>query len=217
MRWLPEPAGPSLLAALLAAAAIAATRPAAAGGADYGRIEGDTTWITGLGAVVAPGGLRAVVEMRLRYLESAGVFVAYEEGALLGSGADAARVLAGGFELKPVFLFRWLRGHETGAARLDLVLDSIGLELGTFLFQPVGHGFGSEAGLQAALGVELPLLERASGPWVALRGGLRWANQATSGSSLRDVTEASSFLTFTLAWHQIVTTHLVDSGDEAPR
>src|ERR1019366_6992085 len=76
-----------------------------------------------------------------------------------GLGAVAAeptRVLAAGLELRPLFLFRWLTGRETQRARVDLVVDSLGLELGAVFTQPAGTSFASQAGMQAALGLEVP-------------------------------------------------------------
>ncbi len=167
--------------------------------------------------MVARAGPRAEGELRLRYLESAGIFASYEDGASLGSAAEPGRVLAVGAEVRPLFFFRWLRGSETHRARTDLVVDSFGLELGAVWSQPAGQAFASQAGVQAGLGLELPLLLRATGPWLGLHGGVRWSDHALGAGVVETADDRSAFVAITLAWHQVVATHLVDFGDEAPR
>ena len=78
-RWL---SGAAALAADVLTGAPTVVPPApspgpAADDPSYGRVDGDITWVAGAGAVVAPRGPRPEAEMRLRYLETAGVFVAY--------------------------------------------------------------------------------------------------------------------------------------------
>jgi hypothetical protein len=224
-----------LVATVTAATALVIATDARAEGdvePSYGRIEGDVTVVVGAGASIASGGPRAAAELRARYLETAGLFATYEDGALVGSSVDPRRVLAFGLELRPLFLYRWLKGHETRRARWDLLLDSLGLELGmTWAGGPPetppeasmarpggapGNGFGSHPGIDAGLGLELPLFSEATGLWLALHGGLRWSDDAlASGPVHPDDREA--YLALTLAWHQVVSTHLVDFGDEAPR
>src|SRR5581483_2354266 len=64
----------------------------------YGRVQGDLTVVVGAGATVADGGPRGEAELRLRYLETAGLFASYEDGPLLGSHAEPRRVFASGLE-----------------------------------------------------------------------------------------------------------------------
>ena len=183
----------------------------------YGRIEGDLTLVLGAGATVVPSGPRAEGELRLRYLESAGVFAAYEDGPLFGGSAEPQRVLVSGLEVRPLFLYRWLQGHETRRAWLDLTIDSFGLEIAATWSQPAGGSFASQAGFQAGLGLEVPILPQASGPWIGLHGGLRWSDLALASGMTASPDDRSVFLAITLAWHQLVATHLVDIGDRAPR
>src|SRR3712207_9011052 len=42
----------------------------------------------GLGATVAPRGPRATADLRLRYLDTAGVFATYEDAGLFGASAE---------------------------------------------------------------------------------------------------------------------------------
>jgi hypothetical protein len=206
---------------ILAAASAAPGDPVAPTSAKpdttYGRIDGDVGLVAGVGVTVGPDSPRASAELRVRYLETAGLFATYEDGALFGNGAEPVRVLAGGLELRPLFLGRWLTGRELGIARLDLLLDSLGFELGGFLAQPQGASFGQRPGLQAGIGIELPFLEHASGPWIGLHGGIRFSDAALGGGPTSDPADRAFFLSMTLAWHQIVGAHAVDPLDRAPR
>jgi hypothetical protein len=182
----------------------------------YGRIDGDMAFVVGAGAVVAPRGVRPEAELRVRYLDSAGVFLSYEDAPLVGSPAEPRRCIAVGLELRPLFLLRWLRGLETEQARFDLWLDSIGLELGALWLQPAGEGFGARAGVQLGLGTEVPITGAATGLWVGVRGGIRWSDDALAFGSVRNADDRSAYAALTLAWHQLASAHVVDIGDEAP-
>jgi hypothetical protein len=183
----------------------------------YGRIAGDLGVALGAGATIAARGPRAVVDLRLRYLDTAGLFVSYEDASVFGARAQPERILAGGFELRPLFLARWLKGGEWALPRLDLLLDSFGIELGVALSQSIGDGFASTVGLQAGLGLEFPILPKAKGPWVGFHGGVRWSDRALEGEPIIDAGDRSLFLSITLAYHQILPVHLVDFGDRAQR
>jgi hypothetical protein len=183
----------------------------------YGRIEGDVTLVAGAGGALASGGPRVVGELRARYLETAGIFGTYEDGPIVGSSVSPRRVVAAGLEFRPFFLYRWLQGHETRRARLDLAVDSIGLELGLTWQEPQGSPFEPTPGLQVGLGVEVPLFLDATGLWLAFHGGIRWSDE-TMASGLVDTAERrEAYLSITLAWHQVVSTHIVDVGDREPR
>jgi len=165
---------------------------------------------------VGPRNPRGALDLRFRYLDSAGLFATYEDGKIFGNGAEPVRVLAGGIELRPLFIGRWLTGRELGNARADLLLDSLGLEVGGFFSQPVGGSFGSRPGLQVGLGLELPVLAHASGPWIGFHGGVRWADSALGGDAIKSPADRALFLSITLAWHQIFGAHIVDLRDRAP-
>jgi hypothetical protein len=183
----------------------------------YGRVEGDLTLAMGLGGTVTPRGVRGAGELRLRYMDSAGLFASYEDASLFGAAADSRRLLCAGVEVRPLFLYRWLKAHETQWQRLDLLIDSVGLELGAVFAEPPRAAFASQLGLEVALGVEMPILDRAMGPWVAFHGGLRWSDEELASGVVRDASDRSAFLLVTLAWHLVEATHLVDLGDEIPR
>jgi hypothetical protein len=213
MRWATERLAAA--ACVLLCGEVAAADPTSS---PYGRIEGDVTIVAGAGAVIAPRGPRLEAEVRFRYLDSAGIFAAYEDGTALGSDAEPRRVLIAGLELRPLFLLRWLRGmEETRRARLDLALDSVGIDLGAVLMEPAGATFGSRAGLQLGFGFELPIFADATGLWIGVHGGLRWSSEALANGATANADDRSAFLSLTLAWHQLVMAHLVDLGDEPVR
>jgi hypothetical protein len=183
----------------------------------YGRLDGDVALVAGAGLAVGPRSPRATAEIRVRYLETAGLFFTYEDGKALGGGSEPIRVLSGGLELRPLFMGRWLTGRESGKARLDLMVDSLAIELGGFFEQPIGGSLGQRPGFQAGLGLEIPILAAASGPWIGLHGGLRWSDGTLGGDPIVGPADRAAFLSITVAWHQIVGTHVVDVGDRSLR
>jgi hypothetical protein len=209
----------ALLACLACAACVTRARPSRADEqteTSYGRVEGDVTFVVGAGTVVAPRGLRGAAELRARYLDAAGIFATYEDGALFGSGAEPGRVVSAGLEVRPLFLFRWLQGHETGIPRLDLVLDSFGIEMGWALFAPSGEGLGQSA-LQVGVGIDVPVTPRATGLWVGLHAGLRWSDATLASGQVENADDRNAYLALTLSWHEVVLTHLVDWKDQQKR
>lgn len=182
----------------------------------YGRIDGDLGISVGAGASFGPSAPRAAVDLRFRYLDTAGVFLSYEDG-LSATASNPRRIVAAGFELRPLFLGRWLSGRELSIARADLLIDSLGFEVGAVLQQADLQGFQASPGFQASLGLELPILPSASGPWVGLHGGVRWSDAALEGARITDDVDRALFLELTVAYHQILGAHLVDVRDVAPR
>ncbi len=180
----------------------------------YGRVDGDLNLVAGVGGVLAARGPRASAEFRVRYLESAGLFVTYENA--LGSEAEPRDLGAAGFEVRPVFLLRWLEGLETRRARLDLMLDSVGLEVGATLSESSAHGFASNPGIEVGLGFEIPVEAAATGVWVGVHGGIRWGADALGFEEVRDADDRAAYLAVTVTWHQAIEAHVVDIGDRAP-
>jgi len=191
------------LSALVAAAGVA--------DATYGRIDGDSALAASVGAAFDVHGVRGSIDVRYRYLQSIGVFATYEDG--FGAGAEPARLVVGGFELRPLFLARWLQGSELSHPRLDLLIDSLAFELGGFVAQPTGGSFGDGAGLSFGIALELPLLPRASGPFLAVRAALRWSREALSAADTTTVDERAFVFTVAFGWQGIFGSHLVDFND----
>lgn len=181
----------------------------------YGRIEGDLAVAGALGGTFAPRGPRLTADARLRYLQTAGVFLTYEDGAIVSSGALPERMLVTGVELRPLFLARWLKGKELGSPRLDLAIDSLAFEVGATFANHPGRPFGSDRGLSVGLGIEVPLLGRATGPFLVVRGGGRFGDAALAGVGQGPLDRAG-FLTVGLGLQKIFGAHVVDLGDRAP-
>lgn len=202
------------LAAAFAGAPLLARAGERGPDATHGRIEGDVAVVVGAGASFGPRAPRALADARLRYLSTVGVFGTYEDA--FGGDAAPRRVIAGGVELRPLFFARWLGGLSTGAPHVDLTLDSLALEIGVLALQPPTGPFSPSPGLQVGGALELPLLPRASGPLLALRGGLRFGDGALAGQ-VEGPTDRSVYFGLSLAWQHIMTAHVVDAFDRAPR
>jgi hypothetical protein len=179
----------------------------------YGRFAGDVAIAGGPGITMGPRAPRASADLRFRYLSTVGAFVSYEDGPLLGTKAEPRRVLAFGLELRPLFLARWGKGWELGNARVDLLVDSLALELGAVFAQPDGARFGARPGLQAGLGLELPFFARASGPFAGLHGGARWSDAGLSGGPLEGPSDRALYLTVVFGWQQLFGGRVVDYDD----
>ena len=197
-----KPGASFIFAGMLALCTFAATPSLAGGDTTYGRIEGAIEVAAGLGATVGSYGTRPAFELRGRYLSMAGAFLTYEEG--FAKTADPRRLVSTGIEMRPLFLARWLKGREIGQATLDLLVDSFALELGVFFAEPPGRGFGSRMGLQASLGLELPLFGRAEGLFLTAHGGGRFSDGWASSEAPQSGQERAAFLTLGLAWHEIL-------------
>ena len=198
---------PVVLALCLPAPAAQADAPREGDGV-YGRLDDDVVLSAALGtgaAFFGDGAWVGTLELRARYLDSAGVFVAPEVRLY----ADPRILL--GVDFRPLFFARLFRGLSATDEWSDLVLDSIGLDLGVVLV-PIGDHTG--AGLVLAAGIDFPLaVERGTG--LFLRLGTRWAHAllADRNGPPESVSDLSVFLA--LGWR-----FAVDAGiatDEPPR
>lgn len=179
-----------------------------------GRFDGDLAVAASAGMTVGPRAPRVSGDVRLRYLSTAGVFGTYEDGPLVGASAEPRRVLALGVELRPLFLARWATGTELGLPRLDLLIDSLGLEVGAVFLEPEDGRFGARTGLAVGLGLELPLFARPSGPLLGVHGGARWCDAALAGGPLAGPSDRALYLTIALGWQELFGGgHVVDLGD----
>ena len=178
----------------------------------YGRVDADSAIAFSAGAAIDVRGVRGSVDLRYRYLHTAGIFVTYEEG--FGAGAEPLRVGLAGLELRPFFLGRYLQGYELGVPRLDLLIDSIALELGGFVGQPAGRGFGDAAGLAFGVAAEFPFLAKTNGPFLAVRASLRWSREALSAADATTVDVEAFVVTVAIGWQINFGAHMVDLGDE---
>ena len=177
----------------------------------YGRIEGDSAIAFSAGAAFDVRGVRGSLDVRYRYLHSTGIFVTYEEG--FGAGAEPLRLIVSGFELRPLFLARFLQNKELGSPRIDLLIDSIALELGAFVAQPAFGGFGDSAGLSFGLAAEFPFLPRAASPFIAIRAAFRWSREALSAADSSTVDVRAFVFTVAFGYQAVFGTHVIDAGD----
>jgi hypothetical protein len=177
----------------------------------YGRLNGDLELRAEAGAGFASGGPTLAAGAAALYLGTAGVYAHYTD-ALGQPGADVTRSIAAGLILQPFFLARYGSDFEHGPARLDLFVDSFGLEIGSFWAAPRGLGLRATPGLELAATLAVPLLARASGPFLAVRGALRLRQDDAAGAIDR-----AGLLSVTLSFHQVIPIHFVDAGDRTAR
>lgn len=142
----------------------------------HGRLDGDVVLSAAIGtgaAFFGDGVWVGTLELRARYLDSAGVFVAPEVRLY----ADP-RILIG-VDFRPLFFARLFRGLSARHAWWDLVVDSIGIDLGVVLV-PIGDHTG--VGFVLGTGVDLPIaVDRGAGLY--LRLGTRWAHALLEDSN----------------------------------
>ena len=160
--------------------------------AAYGRLSGDVAVAASAGVGLGASAPRLAGDLRLRYLQTAGLFGT----VMAGDGS----LLATGIELRPLFVSRWALGRELGYPRLDMLIDSAAIEVGVAFVHP-----GSQRAFQAGLGLELPFFSVATGPFLGVHAGLRWSEDALAGQGA-----GQGFLALTLGWQQIFTGHVVD-------
>jgi len=160
----------AVAALVLAAVAGASATARADGGGDgvYGRLDGDVVLAAGAGGGYRTGpeaGAVGELQLRASYLGTAGLLVAPSVG-------PTARLLLA-VDFRPLFPALFLQNLFTGSEWLDLLVQSVGLELGAAvdrLDEPDGRGVG----LAVGFGVDVPLvLPSMWGHGVFLRLGAR--------------------------------------------
>jgi hypothetical protein len=136
----------------------------------YGRFAGDLDFALGLGAELDEGAARGALRFSLHYFYAAGLYATYRDA--FSDDADVRRVFSLGIDMRPAFIPRWSKNMQQGPSFLDLALDSISLGLGAFWEQPEHHGFAHDRGFETSLGFGVPLLGKATGPWLESRAQL---------------------------------------------
>ncbi|MCC6556918.1 MAG: hypothetical protein IT372_28530, partial [Polyangiaceae bacterium] len=99
----------------------------------------------------------------------------------------------------------------------DLALDSIALGVGAFWDAPRGLGLRAEPGRELSLSLSLPVLADATGPFLGVRGALRWRPPDLAGRGTGDLVDRGALLTITLGWHHVIAGHIVDARDGVVR
>jgi hypothetical protein len=146
----------------------------------YGRLAADVTLSAGLGGGLALGDRggpdvtgTTTLELRARIVDSGGLVLAPEwrpEGD--------SRVFVG-IDLRPLFLMRFLTNSESGDRYVDLLVDSIGIDLGAAL-GPFDDELGVALGV--GLGIDVPLfLPDATSGGLFLRLSTRWTHAEPTG------------------------------------
>ena len=205
-----------LLASRTASADVAPRVSPQAGTGDgvYGRFDGDVDWGVGVGARIDRTTPRLAVQSTLHYFSMAGVYAGYadsfsedqpvsqgeaeQEGgpeqhtrAERDAGVERHLVLVG-IDLRPAFVPRWALGMEVGPTWVDLTIDSISLGIGAY-WSEVDGDFANGRGLETGLGFGFPLVGKAAGPWLDLRGSLMLADHPER--------RALATATISLSWH----------------
>jgi hypothetical protein len=182
----------------------------------YGRLEGDLDLRIGAGLAVAKGGPSLAAGASALYMSTAGIYVQYAD-ALGGDGPAVVRSIATGIALEPLYLARYATDLERGPARGDLLLDSILIQLGAYWDTPRGGAFARDPGFEFALGFGVPILARATGPMVCVRGAMRLDPPSLLGPP-STAGFVQGIVSLTLTWRHIVPLHLVDAADRpSPR
>ena len=145
MRW-------AILTLTLLAPAVASAQEHGA----YGRLQGDLTLegAVGGGVTFAGDALDAVsgagaAELRARYLDMAGLMAGVE---IRPEGASRGLLMA---DLRPLFFGRFILGATFGDRYWDVLLDSIGIDLGLAV-TPLEEGAG--VAFAIGFGVDVPLV-----------------------------------------------------------
>lgn len=139
----------------------------------YGRLSGDLVLsgeVFGGLSSRADGSAFGGAAFRLRALDMTGLVVGYDWAFAPGRG-DA---LWFGVDLRPAMLARISFDSERGPRWFDLMIDSIGIDLGGAWVRP-GEALGNGSGLSFMLGtgVEVPLSWSNGGGWMLRLSG-RW-------------------------------------------
>lgn len=154
-----------LLFVAIAASAESSSAQYDQGDGVYGRLNDDTILSYGAGFGLGSDANQIfLADIRARYLDSAGVVVAPE----IGTNGEPAIAVA--VDVRPLFLGKFFTGNFSGRSWLDLTVDSIGVELGSW-FGPLDRGTG--VAFIAGGGIDSPLgADGSSGLW--LRLSARW-------------------------------------------
>jgi hypothetical protein len=173
----------------------AAALPGSESDGVYGRFHGNTDLSLKLGGMLSHARLAGSVGASAHYYSTIGVVGDYSES--LFNDSLHTRSVSFGTELRPLFLPRWALGLERGPAWLDLALDSVSLGFGAF-FMDAGSGLDDARGVWLSLGLGIPVLGDACGPWLELRELRRIPDHGI------DASDPHNALFLYLSWHQVV-------------
>ncbi|MFO0589525.1 MAG: hypothetical protein U0441_18450 [Polyangiaceae bacterium] len=188
---------------------------------EEGRLEGDLDLSAGAGVAVTDPDVTEkapalVARTAATFASIAGLYAGYAD-TFGAPSARFARQVTAGVTVKPIFWARFSKALTTGSPRADLLIDSLILEAGAVWSAPVGGAMESQPGMELAVGFGFPILPNASGPFVELRGALRYRPIDLDGRTPSEILDRGVLVSLSLSWHQIVNAHIVDAGDRAMR
>lgn len=188
---------------------LGASAHAGDGDGAYGRFDGDLLLSGGGGVALQKGSPALVLQSAALYLAMVGPVLRYTE-SFGATDARFDRSLAAGLELRPLFLGRLGLDLEQGPARLDLLLDSVALSLGSFWHSERGT-FAATPGLELGAGISFPVLPRIDGPSLGVTGLFRFRDDDLTRRRSEGLVEQGSMLLFTLSWQGMLDAGLVDA------
>lgn len=161
----------------------------------YGRLGGNTDLSLKLGGLLSQSQFSGSVGFSAHYYSLVGATLDYSES--LSGDAATLRSFSVGSELRPLFLPRWILGTERGPAWLDLTLDSVCVGFGAY-FAHESPPRDNLRGVWLSLGLGVPIVGRADGPWLEVRELRRWPDRGANGL------EAQNALLVYLSWHELL-------------
>jgi hypothetical protein len=178
---------------------LCASAAAEPGDGVYGRLDGDLDLsLSAFAGARSDSSALVGGAARALYLGTAGLYATVTDEP----SQDGGLRLGVGTTLRPLFLPRWSNDLERGPAWVDLALDSLAVDLGAVY--SVSAAPKNTWGVDLGLGFELPLIGRATGPFIGARGVMQWpifgANPVVIG-------------TLGLSWHTVIDAHIVDARD----
>lgn len=179
----------------------------------YGRLDGDLALSLGAGVGVARDQALGALVGRAIFVESVGLYASYVDA--FGASDTVTRSFSTGVELRPLFFARFAGNLQSGPPVLDMAIDSLAIGIGAHWTSPSGTDSASP-GLELGAGFEVPLFREASGPWIGVRGVLRWGASDFAGTT-GPASDRGALALFTLSWQQRVTARIADAGDIRPQ
>jgi hypothetical protein len=136
----------------------------------YGRLSGEVDFGVHLGAYLGRT-TQGSLELTGHYYSMAGLYARYLDAS---PGEGSERSIAAGVSVRPLFVPRWGLDLQTGSALVDLTIDSLALRIGAFAMWEAE--LDPRRGLEASLGLGVPLMGSAEGLWLDLQGIWRMAD-----------------------------------------
>lgn len=143
----------------------------------YGRFNGDLSLQVGAGVEGDFRGptFRPLLLGTASVYQTLSVYGSYREAFSDSDPLD--RVVSAGLMVSPLFLIRWPRSFETGAATWDLTVDSLAVVGGVAFPQERGRDLFARPAAEFGVEFGVPLLGRANGLFLRSRGKLTTGEQ----------------------------------------